>query len=159
MPNDDEPPHLILDLLQAFYWFDEGLQNYLRERGWPEITRPQSMLMANLALGHHRPSEIARRLGVSRQAVHSTLAQMVDKGVLALADDPHDKRIKVVELTALGETMRADARAAMRAMVAELTRRIGPRQLERISGLMLEAWGEPLTFAGEVAAPDAANPT
>lgn len=145
--NDElAPSHLILELITAFYWFDEGLQNYLRRRGWPEITRPQSMLMCNLALGLHRPSEIARRLGVSRQAVHATLTQMVAKGVLTLVDDANDRRVKVVALTPFGERMRRDAQEAMTVMVDELARRIGTGQVGGLRSALLAAWGEPIAF-------------
>jgi len=41
---DEDIRHLLLSLLQGFYWFDEGLQNYLQARGWPAVTRPQSMV-------------------------------------------------------------------------------------------------------------------
>ncbi|MEO8114826.1 MAG: MarR family winged helix-turn-helix transcriptional regulator, partial [Phenylobacterium sp.] len=151
LPDPDDaaraPPHLILELLTAFYWFDEGLQNYLRAQGWPAVSRPESMLMANVVMGCHRPSDIARRLGVSRQAIHATIGQMVGKGVLKLADDPSDGRIKVVELTPVGEAMRKDAQAAMRIMVDELGRRIGAKRVERLREAMLTDWGDPLAFA------------
>jgi DNA-binding MarR family transcriptional regulator len=148
---DDEtaPSHLILELLTAFYWFDEGLQNYLTACGWPEVTRPQSMLMGNLALGLHRPSDIARQQGVSRQAIHTTIGQMIDKGVLELVDDPDDGRMKTVELTPMGEQMKRDAQAAMRVMVAELGRRIGVKRVSQLREALLGGWGEPLTFDGE----------
>lgn len=149
MNEPPEPSHLILELISAFYWFDEGLQNYLRARGWPEITRPQSMLMANLALGLHKPSDIARRLGVSRQAIHVTLGQMVEKGVLELVDDPANRRVKLVALTALGERMKRDAQAAMVILVAELERRIGARQVAQLRPGLLADWGEPLQFDSE----------
>lgn len=141
-----EPPHLILELISAFYWFDEGLQNYMRTKGWPEVTRPQSMLLANLALGHHKPSEIARRLGVSRQAIHTTLGQMIEKGILELVDDPDDRRAKLVELSPLGEQMRRDAREAMRIMVETLEARIGKRKVAQLRPGLLADWGEPLAF-------------
>jgi len=91
--------HAILYMLQAFIWFDEGLQRYIRSRGWPQITRPQSMLMANLALGVNRPANIARQLGVTRQMIHVTLNQVAKMGVLALVDSPEDCRAKIVVLS------------------------------------------------------------
>ena len=137
------PSHLILELLTAFYWFDEGLQNHLRAKGWPEVTRPQSMLMANLALGLHRPSDIARNLGVSRQAIHATIGQMVGKGVVELVDDPDDGRMKLVVLNARGEAMRRDAQAAMTVMVDALSRRIGARKVAQLREALLSNWGDP----------------
>jgi DNA-binding MarR family transcriptional regulator len=146
-PDDAAAPsHLILELLTAFYWFDEGLQNYLTAHGWPEVTRPQSMLMGSLAMGLHRPSDIARQQGVSRQAIHTTIGQLVDKGVLELVDDATDGRMKTVELTPMGERMKRDAQAAMRLMVAELGRRIGPKKVAQLREAMLTDWGGPMVF-------------
>jgi DNA-binding MarR family transcriptional regulator len=138
--------HLLLSLLQGFYWFDEGLQNYFQARGWPSVTRPQSMVMANIVLGVRRPSEIARRLGVSRQAIHATLNQMVELGIVALKDDPTNGRVKEVVVTEQGERMRHDAQAAMVLMGEELGRRLGKAALLKAAHLLHEDWGEPLTF-------------
>ena len=102
MTADEDIRHLLLSLLQGFYWFDEGLQNYLQARGWPAVTRPQSMVMATMVLGVRRPSDIARRLGVSRQAIHATINQMIELGIVALVDDPANRRVKVVAPTAKG---------------------------------------------------------
>ncbi|MBL8559207.1 MAG: winged helix-turn-helix transcriptional regulator [Hyphomonadaceae bacterium] len=138
--------HAILTMLQAFIWFDEGLQSYIRSRGWPEITRPQSMLMANIALGVNRPADIARQLGVTRQMIHVTLNQMAKMGVLALVDSPEDRRAKIVVLTPAGEKMRADAQTAMRLMVEELSRRIGAKAVERIVDIDIGTWGQSMRF-------------
>ncbi len=43
--------YLIVPLLQAFCWFDDGLQAFLQKRGWAHITRPQSMVMVNVLTG------------------------------------------------------------------------------------------------------------
>jgi DNA-binding MarR family transcriptional regulator len=143
---EEDIRHLLLSLLQGFYWFDEGLQNYLQARGWPAVTRPQSMVMANIVLGVRRPSDIARRLGVSRQAIHATINQMIELGIVALADDPTNRRVKVVAPTAQGEAMRIDAQRAMVVMGDELGRRIGRPQLLKAAHLLHEDWGPPLTF-------------
>ncbi|MBL8555610.1 MAG: winged helix-turn-helix transcriptional regulator, partial [Phenylobacterium sp.] len=136
MTADGDIRHLLLSLLQGFYWFDEGLQNYFQARGWPPVTRPQSMVMANIALGVRRPPDIARRLGVSRQAIHATLSQMVALGIVALADDPTNGKVKEVVLTAQGERMRRDAQRAMLLMGEELGRRLGQPALLRAAQLL-----------------------
>ena len=119
MTADEDIKHLILSLLQGFYWFDEGLQNYLRSKGWPAVTRPQSMVMANVVLGFRRPSDIARNMDVSRQAIHATTNQMVKLGMLALVDDPNgplktdgDKEAALVDAALPVESWRASAKLA-----------------------------------------------
>ncbi len=143
---DDDIRHLLLSLLQGFYWFDEGLQNYLQARGWPSVTRPQSMVMANIVLGVRRPSDIARNMGVSRQAIHATINQMVGLGMIALTDDASNRRVKVVQLTPLGETMRRDAQQAMIVLGEELSRRLGRSTVTRAAQALNEDWGPPMTF-------------
>jgi len=148
---DDDIGHLLLSLLQGFYWFDEGLQNYLQARRWPSVTRPQSMVMANIVLGVRRPSDIARNMGVSRQAIHATISQMVTLGMVALVDDPTNGRVKVVAVTPLGEMMRTDAQQAMLVMGEELGRRLGKPAVLRAAHMMNQDWGRPMTFTPEPA--------
>lgn len=147
--TEEEVTHanqILLNLLSGFYWFDEGLQSYIRACGWPEVTRPQSMVMANVVMGVCRPSDIARRLGISRQAIHSTLKSMIDMGMVELADDPTNLRVKVVVLTPTGEAMRRDAQRAMQLMIATLVERIGPEAFEATRRTLAKDWGAPLSF-------------
>ena len=146
MTADQDIKHLLLSLLQGFYWFDEGLQNYLRSKGWPAVTRPQSMVMANVVLGFRRPSDIARNMDVSRQAIHATINQMVKLGILALTDDATNRRVKLLTLTPLGERMRVDAQQAMVVMSDELGRRVGRPQLLKTAHLLHGDWGAPMSF-------------
>jgi DNA-binding MarR family transcriptional regulator len=152
---EDDVRHMLLSLLRGFYWFDEGLQNYLQARSWPVVTRPQSMVMANLVLGVRRPSDIARNMGVSRQAIHATINQMVELGIVELVDDPSNGRVKIIAPTKMGETMRIDAQASMVLMGEELGRRLGRAQFLKAAHLLNEDWGPPMTFTPQDVANDA----
>ncbi|MCC7274519.1 MAG: winged helix-turn-helix transcriptional regulator [Alphaproteobacteria bacterium] len=136
--------YLIVPLLQAFCWFDDGLQAFLQKRGWAHVTRPQSMVMVNVLTGVRRPSEIARNVGVSRQAMHTTIGQMIEMGMLEMRDDPADKRSKIVALSAKGHTMRKDADMAVEALTGELIRRIGKENVANLSKAFAADWGAPL---------------
>ena len=150
MKNDarepSDPSHLIVTLLQGFYWFDEGLQSYVRARGWPVITRPQSMIMASIEMGVRQPAAIARQLGITRQAIHTTLKSMMEMGVVELVPHRDGKRGKVIILTPEGERMREDARTAMGLMTDILKERLGAADLSRAAEIMARDWGPPLTF-------------
>lgn len=137
---------LMLGLLTGFYWFDEGLQNYLRSRGWPHVSRPQSMIMANIVMGVTSPSEIARRLGISRQAIYNTLKTMIEMDMIELVDDPGSGRNKIVRETATGEAMRADAQDALILMQTALQERLGKQAVTDAINAMNRDWGPPLTF-------------
>ncbi len=144
--------YLIVSLLQGFYWFDSGLQSYLRSRGWPTLTHSQSMVMTSITIGLTRPVEIARSLGISRQAVHVTLTQIAELGMISFAPDPGDKRSKIVVLTEIGEPMRRDAQAAVNLMTKRLAERIGQPQLAGLIGACAMDWGDPIDFEAEASA-------
>ncbi len=138
-----ETHFLIVPLLQGFFWFDDGLQAFLQKKGWGHVTRPQSMVMINILSGIVRPSDIARNLGISRQAIHSTINQMVEMGMLEMRDDPEDGRSKVVALSSMGTAMRKDANAAVEALTAELSRRIGKANIAALAKAFAADWGNP----------------
>lgn len=136
---------LIVPLLQAFIWFDDGLQAYLQARGWDEVTRSQSMVMANVVVGMSKPSDIARNLGISRQAVHTTINQLIEMGMVEMTDDPDDRRGKIVVVSEKGREMGRDADAAMTAMTLELRHRIGAKNVDALIKAFTAEWGSALT--------------
>jgi DNA-binding MarR family transcriptional regulator len=142
----DSPSFLIVPLLQGFSWFDDGLQSYLQAKGWPHVTRPQSMVMVHVVRGVTRPSDIARNLGVSRQAIHTTINQMIDLGLIELDRDDGDGRSKRVVITPTGQTMRAVAQEAMTVISAALEARIGPQAVVALHDAFAADWGPPLSF-------------
>lgn len=145
----DHSAYPIVPLLQGYEWFDEALQRSLKNRGWPTLTRPESMVMHHVILGIVRPAEIARSLGLTRQAVHATIGQIVDKGVFELQPDPQDRRIRVVALTAMGAAMRADARRIVAWLAEQLGERIGRKRLANLVEALSQDWGVAPDFPWE----------
>jgi DNA-binding MarR family transcriptional regulator len=133
---------LIIALFQRFCWLDEGLQSRLHDRGWPDVSRPQSMVMTNIVSGIVRPSDIARNLGISRQAIHSTINQMVKLGIVELAPDPDDRRHMIVSLTETGARMRRDAQRAMDDLSDQLAERLGSDRFHALLATLEADWGE-----------------
>lgn len=133
---------LIIALFQRFCWLDEGLQARLHDHGWPDVNRPQSMVMTNIVSGIVRPSDIARNLGVSRQAIHSTINQMVGLGIVQLEVDPADRRHMVVSLTDLGAQMRKDAQRSMDALTAQIAAKLGQDKFDDLLAALEADWGD-----------------
>ena len=136
--------YLIVPLLAGFEWFDESLQMSLREAGWPHLTRPESMVMMHVQMNVVRPADIARSLRLTRQAVHSTINSLVERGVFEMADDPTDGRIRIVQLTPMGKAMRQDAQKIVASLTDELGRRIGARRVKALREAFGAEWGPPL---------------
>ena len=138
--------YMIASLLLGFEWFDESLQLSLRANGWNELTRPESMIMTHVQMGIVRPSDIARSLRLTRQAIHVTIKSMVERDLFELVADPEDARIRVVRLTATGDAMRHDAQSIIDALTIELASRIGARQVKALREAFSQEWGEPLVI-------------
>jgi DNA-binding MarR family transcriptional regulator len=144
MESPVQPTHhanLIIPLLQGFEWFDDGLQRSLSARGWPDLTRPESMIMIHVLLEMRRPPDIARSLGLTRQAIHRTIGNIVDKGLFSLGPDPSDKRGTVIVLTAQGEAMRKDAQHIVELMDLELSQRLGGSKIAGLVSALAAEWG------------------
>ena len=136
--------YLIVPLLQGFEWFDESLQRSLQARGWPQLTQPESSVMIHIILGINRPADIARSMGLTRQAVHMTSKQVIGKGMFELRGDPHDKRSKIVVLTTVGRAMRRDAQATIQYLTEQLAARIGRRYVDGLKAAFARDWGPPI---------------
>ena len=133
---------LIIALFQRFCWLDEGLQARLHDHGWPDVNRPQSMVMTNIVSGIVRPSDIARNLGLSRQAIHSTINQMVKLGIVQLDVDPDDRRHMIVSLTDVGARMRKDAQRSMDALTAQIASMLGQDKFDALLAALEADWGD-----------------
>ncbi len=129
--------------MRAFYWADEGLQNALKQQGWPAITRAQSLVFVNISEGVTRPSEIAARVGVTRQAIHQTINEMVELGYLVLQPDPCDRRAKVVVYTEQGQLVGGAAVSALNEIENSLSSRIGSDRVSALREALAQEWGEP----------------
>ncbi|MBR2172613.1 MarR family winged helix-turn-helix transcriptional regulator [Sphingopyxis sp.] len=133
---------LIIALFQRFCWLDEGLQARLHDHGWPDVNRPQSMVMTNIVSGIVRPSDIARNLGISRQAIHSTINQMVKLGIVQMDVDPADRRHMIVSLTDLGARMRKDAQRSMDDLTAQIAAKLGQDKFDALLAALEADWGD-----------------
>lgn len=166
--SGDQPPRsderqaarelLMVNLLSAVYWFDDALQAGLEARGWPKVTRVQSLILANIAAGVNRGAQLARNLGVTRQAISQTLADMEARGLVVTRQDPDDKRARLVGFSERSAPIRDDAVATLKLIEATLGSRIGASRLETLKDLAASDWGaspvDIVTAAAGVPAPE-----
>lgn len=127
-------------LLRGFYWVDNGLQKGLQERGWPEISHAQSMLIIAVGEGINKPTAIATHLGVSRQAVHQTLKDLENLGIVHLLPNPQDKRSKIVELGDLSIPIMLDAKEILMELENKLAKRIGKKNVKVLREALEADW-------------------
>lgn len=83
-------------------------------------------------------SRLAELLGVSKQAASRLADDMVSAGFLQRGGDPHDRRRTLLQLTALGDRVRARALEESRAMELELRQRFGDPAIREFRTVLTE---------------------
>lgn len=130
-------------LLRGFKWFDQGLLNRLHAKGFPELRRSHSLVVAHLDSGGTRIAELARRIGVSRQAMHETVGELRRAGLVELVADPTNRSAKLVVMTEEGRRSVRAARRIYADLERELASRLGPEQAAELRRALESDWGAP----------------
>jgi DNA-binding MarR family transcriptional regulator len=113
----------------------------MSKRGYADLTPAHIAFLANLDCGETHASAIARRMGISRQAVYRTTRELQKLKVLTLEDDPVKGNQKVVRMTPYGTRVVTDARACLAEVEEALRARIGHRDCDRLLAILTRSWG------------------
>src|ERR671910_1793318 len=116
-------------LLRAHRTLAADLIVELEERGWPDLRASQASLLLNVdRRSGTRLTELARRAGVTKQAMMVVVDELEVRGLVRRTPDPEDGRAKVVRLTSRGRTCAAECRRAVAAIDARVRRSLGGRR-------------------------------
>ena len=85
-----------------------------------------------------RPSELALRVGASKQSVNHLLGQLERLGYLERRGDSADLRSRRIHLTARGQAAGRVMREAVKEVEKEWGRRLGSKRLELLRGLLTD---------------------
>lgn len=110
----------------------------LHARGFDDIEPAHLAILQYPGPQGARPSELATRLRMSKQAVNYLLGQLERLGYLKRVGDPADQRSKRIALTSRG----TDAALAIRELVSEVERdweeRLGRSRFADLRSLLVE---------------------
>ncbi len=113
--------------------------NGLLMRSGELVTRPLGQSSARwqvLGRAGYRPqtvAQMAKEMGHARQSVQRIADVLAEEGLVAYQDNPADKRARLVELTAQGETVLAAIYARDQAWSQELLAKLDPAQLAALA--------------------------
>jgi DNA-binding MarR family transcriptional regulator len=127
-------------LLQRSDWLEDRVLKAAPRHGYHFVTPAMHRLFAHMPAKPVSISELARRLAVSRQAVHQTVAEACRRGIVELVEDPDDARARKVRFTARGMNMVKSASLVVRGIERELARRLGPRDLQALRRILAKPW-------------------
>jgi DNA-binding MarR family transcriptional regulator len=105
-----------------------------------DITPAQTRLLAQMAGKPTSMAELARRLGVSRQAVHKTVSELVRREILRVEEDPERGNATKVVYTELGREVNREGAKIIQSIEARLAQRIGERKINQLKQLLQDQW-------------------
>lgn len=122
---------LPLLLLAGFREIVDETHRRLAEVGHPGVRSAHGFAMQAIGSGA-TAGEVARRLGVTKQAAAKTVERLVELGYVAQTTDPADARRKILAPTARGRDMLSRSAEIFDEIRGQWAERIGQRRLDRL---------------------------
>jgi DNA-binding MarR family transcriptional regulator len=110
----------------------------LRERGFADLDAAHLNVFQYPGPDGMRPSELAARLRISRQAVNYLLGELERLGYLERRAHPDDLRSKRVVVTRRGNSAIAVIREAVRELETDWADKLGPKRFAELRALLLD---------------------
>jgi DNA-binding MarR family transcriptional regulator len=134
------PANLKQLLLARSDWFAREIMSGVRRSEFAYITPAQSRLLAHMG-GRPMPMpELARRLAISRQAVHKTVTELARRGILEIRDDPERRNAKLVVYTERGRQVNRAGAAIIERVEERIATRLGRARLDELKALLAAEW-------------------
>lgn len=132
------PP--MIGALLRFPW--EAVQDHMLERlhreGFTDIDPSYLIVVQYPGPQGERPSDLAARLRISKQALNHLLGQLEHLGYLERQPDPDDKRSKRIALTPRGTKAALTIRKAVAEMEDAWTEQLGAQRFAQLRALLQE---------------------
>jgi len=108
----------------------------LHDQGYDDIDAPHLNVFLHPGPQGTRPSELAARLGMSKQALNYLLGELERRGYLERRVDPDDRRSRRIALTERGERAGWVMRGAVSAIERDWETRLGTERLDELRRLL-----------------------
>jgi DNA-binding MarR family transcriptional regulator len=110
----------------------------LHARGFSDLTAAHLNVLQYPGPHKARPSELAVRTGMTKQALNYLLGQMEDAGYLQRRDDAADQRSKRIHLTSRGDRAVKAIREIVTEVESEWEQQLGPDQFGHLRELLTD---------------------
>jgi DNA-binding MarR family transcriptional regulator len=138
------PPRMPANLKQLLLarsdWFAREIMTGVKRSEFAYITPAQSRLLAHMGGKPTSMSELARRLAISRQAVHKTVAELARRGILEIREDPERGNSKLVVYTERGRQVNRAGGQIIERIEDRVAARIGRERLDELKALLAADW-------------------
>src|SRR5215469_14470036 len=117
----------------------------LNAAGYDELRVPHMAVLQFPGPDGVRPSALAERAGVSKQAMNQLLGSLESFGYISRSDAPDEGRARIVRLTRRGRVAYLRAQDILRDIEHEWSMELGPADFGRLKELLCRVWESPLS--------------
>lgn len=133
-------PYLRQLLALQYDWIETTLHEYAKQNGYSHLTPALTRLFGHIRKKPVSISDLARKMMISRQAVHKLLIEAKEMGYVELIDDDHDKRIKLVQFTEAGLEMAQTAIGDLISIEKNLIAVLGEEDFQHLKRILSKDW-------------------
>jgi DNA-binding MarR family transcriptional regulator len=116
----------------------------LNAAGFDELRLPHMAVLQFPGPDGARPSVIAERAGMSKQAMNQLLKSLEGFGYLVRSDSPDEGRARIVRFTKRGRAVHAKMIDTLRDIEREWSDELGAKRFAELKELLLRVWESPL---------------
>ena len=117
----------------------------LNAAGFADLRLPHMAVLQFPGPEGVRPSVLAERAGMSKQAMNQLLKSLEGLGYVVRSDAPGQGRARIVRLTTRGRTVYTTMIVILRDIEREWSAELGAKRFAALKELLLSVWESPLT--------------
>lgn len=106
---------------------------YAKESG---LSMSQLGALMHIFKGTSGVSDVGDDLGISSAAASQMLERLVQQGLISRSEDPHDRRVKQIVLTAKGQQVLQGSLQASKGWLDELAASLSPAEQEQVAAAL-----------------------
>ncbi len=148
-PDGQRPPYVGAMLGVVWQWVRVQLYAGVVAAGFDDLSAAHVALWRYPGVEGVRPSQLADRVGITKQSVNDMLRHLEGHGYLLRVPDSVDGRARVIQLTAKGRQLQETIYAAAGTAQQQIEEILGPRRFAQLHS-SLELLTEQLEFSPAV---------
>jgi len=112
--------------------------------GFKELSLPHMAVLQFPGPDGFRPSALADRAGMSKQAMNQLLRSLENYGYIIRSDVPDEGRARTVHFTKRGRAAYSKMLVILRDIELEWSTELGPKSFAQLKQLLFRVWDSPL---------------
>ena len=116
----------------------------LNAAGFEDLRVPHMAVLQFPGPDRVRPSALAERAGMSKQAMNQLLKSLESLGYLVRSDAPDEGRARIVRMTRRGRAAYAKIHDILREIERDWSAELGPTRFAELKELLFRVWDSPL---------------